>query len=933
MSLILSSTFLAGAAALVYEVLWVRLVTVELGHTAPAVASVLTAFMAGLAAGGWLGGRAADRRSPAGALRLYAALELCAGAAALASRPLLSAAGSWAVSAGVAGLSPASQAASAFVIAVAVLFVPSALLGASLPLLVRAAKPEGKPDAPLARVYGVNTLGAVLGCLAGGLWLLPAVGLKTALAWAAGADAAAAALAWVASRAADALAPKPAPRLRAVPWPPLLLLLATGAAAMACETAWTRALALLVGSTTYAFSAVLAIILVGLAAGSVAYGLRRNESSSGLARLLLILSGLVAAGLAAYDRLPWLLVTATGGRHPVLSAFAFSALLAGPPALLMGAVLPWAAALAAPARERLGRAVGALYAANTAGAIAGSCAAGLFLLPVLGWRGTLCAAALVYAAAAAALLHGRARALALLPAALALFGARGNPRLEASGMFLYAPYYASGSGFAEFTEDLSRDRVIFHETGRNATATVLESPHGERFLRVNGKTDASEGGDMATQLLLGYLPRLWGPEAPRSALVVGLGAGLTAAALADDAGLERLDVVEIEPAVARAARLFSRSNRAVLDDPRLRLVLADARQFLAAPGPRYDLIVSEPSNPWIAGVAYLFTKEAFALSRDRLSPGGVACQWFHSYHMRLEDFRLIARTFVSVFPHAALLSNGEADYFLLGSLEPLAPDFRRFQSAFGGGRRVGQDMARMARGLDEPFTLLTGTFVLGDADLRRWAGPGPLHEDDRPTLETDAPLSFHRASAGAVLSSLNSAKTSWMPPGTKDIVVHNSDLALLFAKAAEAALDAEKAPSAAGPISRALRLDPRSARAWTAYGRYLDAVGRDDEAAAALRKGAALGPSSPESRARLGIFLYAAGRPEQGRPELEAARRLMPGHPLACLGLGWMALEAGDRAGARAVLSEALSYPVPVVKLRADLANALKRAQGPEELP
>ncbi|MBI5597858.1 MAG: fused MFS/spermidine synthase [Elusimicrobia bacterium] len=926
MTLLLSSTFLAGAAALVYEVLWVRLVTISLGHTAPAVASVLTAFMGGLAAGGWLGGRAADRRSAAGALRLYAVLELCAGAAALASRPLLAAAGAWAVSVGAAGLEPKSQAACAFAIAVAILFVPSALLGASLPLLVRAAKADGKPDAPLGRIYGFNTLGAVAGCLAGGLWLLPALGLKAALAWAAGADALAAALAWRAARGCDGSAPLPSPARGTIPPGPAALLLATGAAAMACETAWTRALALLVGSTTYAFSAVLSVILVGLALGSLAYGRWRDEGSSGLARLLLLLSLLVVAGLAAYDRLPWLLVTATGGRHPVLSAFAFSALLAGPPALLMGALLPWSVALAAPARERIGRAVGALYAANTAGAIFGSAAAGLVLLPALGWRGTLCCAALAYAAAAAAQLRGRSRALALAPAALALLCLRGNPRLEASGMFLYAPYYASGSGFAEFTEDLSRDKVIFHETGRNATATVLESPHGERFLRVNGKTDASEGGDMATQLLLGYLPRLWGPEAPRSALVVGLGAGLTAAALADDAGLERLDVVEIEPAVARAARLFSRSNRAVLDDPRLRLVLADARQLLAAPGPRYDLIVSEPSNPWIAGVAYLFTREAFALSRDRLAPGGVATQWFHSYHMRVEDFQLVVRTFVSVFPHAVLLSNGEADYFLLGSQEPLAPDFRRFEAVFGDGERAGRDLSRMARGLDTPFTLLTGTFVLGDADLRRWAGAGPLHEDDRPTLETDAPLSFHRASAGAALASLNAAKTSWLPPGTKNILVRNRDLAQLFAKAAEAALDVEKAPSAAEPISRAMKLDPRSSRAWTAYGRFLDATGRDDEAEAALRNGVLFGPASPDAHARLGIFLYAAGDPARGWPELEAARRLMPGHPLACLGLGWMALESGDKAGARAVLSEALAQPVPEVRLRADLANALRIA-------
>ncbi|MBI3296564.1 MAG: fused MFS/spermidine synthase [Elusimicrobia bacterium] len=946
MRLILASTFLAGAAALVYEVLWVRLVTLSLGHTAPAVAAVLSAFMGGLAAGSWLGGRAADRRSPAAALRLYALIELAAAAAALASRPALEAASRAALAAGIVSLPPAPQAAAAFALSAAVLLLPAALLGASLPLLMAATKTSEAalprdnarsraPDEPLAALYGVNTLGAVLGCLACGLWLLPAFGLRRALLTGAALDVVAAGLAWAAARrlshkVPSSPAPGPGP---AVPTETLVLLAVTGAAAMACETAWTRAIAMLAGSTTYAFTAVLSLMLAGLALGSLTFSRRRRDSGAGLAALLSVLGLAVTAGLAAYDYLPFLLVRATGGAFPALSAFGFTALVVGPPAFLMGAILPWLAAMAAPENGRLGRAVGALYSANTAGAILGSAAAGLALLPLLGWRGTLAACAVLYAAAAAFLLARAGRraagAAALVPILLAAGSTRGNPRVEASGMFLYAPYYTYVKGYAEFVGDLSRDRVIFHETGPNATTTVLESPHGERFLRINGKTDASEGGDMTTQLLLGYLPRLWGPPAPRRALVVGLGAGLTASALAGERSLASLEVLEIEPAVARAAALFARSNRAVLDDPRLRLILADARQFLASPGPRYDLIVSEPSNPWIAGVAYLFTREAFALARRRLETGGVFCQWFHSYHMREEDFKLVVRTFRSEFPHSVLLYNGEADYFLLGSESPLAPDYARFESAFRSDPAFKDDMSRLARSLDDPFTLLVGTFVLGDEDLGRWAGDGPLHEDDRPTLETDAPRSFHRFNSKSILTSLNASKSSYLPPGVTNIVVRNAHLSRLFSKAAETVLDSEEPSQASDTVARALQLDPRSARAWTAYGRLLDVVGRDAEAAVALRKGASLAPDSAEARARLGIFLYGAGRPKEGKPELEAARRLMPGHPLACLGLGWMALEAGDLAGARLVLAEGMSYPIPELRLRSDLANALKRASAP----
>ncbi|TBR22904.1 hypothetical protein EPO15_06950 [bacterium] len=925
-----ASTLLAGAAALVFETLWVRLVTLHLGHTAPAVSAVLTAFMAGLAAGSWLAGRAADRRSRADCLRLYALCELGAGLLGLSMGPLLDAAGRAAVASGLTGLTPGTQAGATFLIAAPLLALPAAAMGASLPLLTRALGGGDSPEAALAPMYGLNTAGAMFGCLAAGLFLLPGLGLKRSLMLAAVCDGAASLLAWRAAAEADPAPVKPgaaAAGPSAAPGP-LFFLALTGAAAMACETAWARALALLAGSTVFAFTAVVAAVLAGLALGSLTFSRRRPESSGGLGVLLALLALAVALPLAAYDSLPFLLTRFRVGTAD--AAFLGAAFLAAPAALLMGAVLPWAVTLAAPAEARLGRAVGALYSANTAGAIVGAAAAGLVLLPGWGWRGTLAACAAGYAALGAVLLAraGRTGAAlaALAPGVLAVLVRSGNPRLEASGMFLYARYYREAPNAAEFAAELGRDRVIFHETGRDSTVTVLESPFNERFLRVNGKTDASEGGDMSTQLLLGYMPRLWGPAAPKRALDIGLGAGLTAAALAEDKGLEALDIVEIEPAVGRAAALFARSNRDVLSDPRVRLLFADARQVLAAPGPRYDLIVSEPSNPWIAGVSALFTREAFALGRRRLNPDGVFCQWFHSYHMRPDDFRLVARTFAAVFPHAVLLSNGEADYFLLGSESPLEPDFARFKAVYASDSVFRKDLKRLGTAFDQPFLLLTGTFALGDADLRRWAGEGPLHLDDRPTLESNAARSIGLASAGAILSGINAAKTAWSPPGTKNLDVRNSDLSLLFAKAAETMLDAEKAAGAQAPAERALKYDPKSGRAWTAYGRWLDAVDRDPEAFSALVKGAKLAPESPAGRARLGIFLYAKGNAKDARPELEAARRLEPGHPLACLGLGWMALEAHDKAAARLVLAEALARPVPSASLRADLSSALSAA-------
>ncbi|MEK7122867.1 MAG: fused MFS/spermidine synthase, partial [Patescibacteria group bacterium] len=362
-------------------------------------------------------GRAADRLSARDCLRLYAFCELGAGLLGLSMGPALDAAGRAVVAAGLTGLSPAGQAATTFLVAAPLLAVPAALMGASLPLLTRALRGMKAPEAALAPVYGLNTAGAMLGCVGAGLLLLPGLGLKGSLVLAAAMDAVAAGLAWRAAAGADAATPAPerpeAPRAAADP-APLAFLALTGAAAMACETAWARALALLAGSTVFAFTASVAVVLTGLALGSLAFSRRRPQGSARLGWLLAALALAVALPLAFYDTLPFAMTRVR--LTPADAAFLGAAVLAAPAALLMGAVLPWAVTLAAPAAARVGRSVGALYAANTAGAIVGAAAAGLVLLPSWGWRGTLAACAAGYAALAATLLARAGRPAAALAA-------------------------------------------------------------------------------------------------------------------------------------------------------------------------------------------------------------------------------------------------------------------------------------------------------------------------------------------------------------------------------------------------------------------------------------------------------------------------------------------------------------------------------------
>ncbi|MFH1725653.1 MAG: tetratricopeptide repeat protein, partial [Elusimicrobiota bacterium] len=742
---------------------------------------------------------------------------------------------------------------------------------------------------------------------------------------------------------------------------PAALLCAAGAAAMVCEVAWTRAFALLLGSTTYAFTVMLVTFLLGLALGSLAFHNARRRLSptwKGLAWVFAATALGVCAGLYLFDRLPYLFVrlyqAAEGKRELALPIqFVLCAGVMLPPAALMGAVFPWALAAARPGRVRIGSATGGYYAANTIGAIMGSAGAGLLLLPAAGPQGCLIAAVWTYAACALlSLALGLGLATAPAPGAtprpapkrrLALataFGAAAllaaatwlrpewDPRLLASGVFIYAPHFARASGFGEFRKDLSRDRVLLHSTGRNATVTVFEDPWGERYMRVNGKTDASEGGDMGTQLLLGYLPLLVHGGEPRRALVVGLGAGLTAGALASEPRLEAIEAVEIESAVVDGARMFSRANRGVLADPRLRLRLADARQFLAAPGGRYDIISSEPSNPWIAGIAYLYTQEAFALARDRLEEDGVFCQWFHSYFMTEEDFRMVVRTFLSVFPHAMLMSNGEADYFLLGSKSPWSIDYAALLRAFSENPALRQDLPRLGPGFDHPFTLMTSTFVLGDADLRRYAQGAPLHTDDRPTLEFSAARSIHFPGTDIIRERLRDAKTVFLPEGLRGLRITDRERALVFNKTCESLLNAGLPERARQALSRAMEYGPRDARTWTNAGRLRLELGRPKEALRAFRKAVALDPRDARARIRLGQLLAAGGRNREALAHFKEALALSPEHPLASLEAGRMYLDAGRDEDARRVLGAALRRPIPDSGVRRRLAEALRRAGG-----
>lgn len=745
--------FFSGLTGLLYEVVWIRAAGTVLGNSTAAVGTVVGVYMAGLALGARFGGRAADRRSGLALLRFYGLVEAGVAVGALLVPFVLDAA---------APLFRGFPLRVALV--VAVLAVPSILMGATLPILARFLAPQASSSAAAAgTAYALNTFGGVAGTLAAGFWLLPTLGLRstTLLATTANAALAGAAL-WMSRGGAGALEPAVA-STSSVPRPVQLLVAVSGFAALVYEVAWTRLIVLAVGSTVYSFTIVLAVFIFGLAAGS-ALGARfvdrARSPAIGLAGLQLGIGLLALATLPLLAELPvyfgGVMEALQKGYDVLLLAQAgLTAALLLPPTLLMGAVFPLACRWAAPAEGEVGRRVAAVYSWNTLGAIAGSLVATFILLPAAGpGVAVKGAVALNLLAAAVLFLQSGSRGLLALPAAglagLLLIGPL-DARLLSSGAYLYGSTTRREAGQSGVSVRRHLESVELVDSAWDAYGLVTVhriGAGGDLAMRINGKVDASTWqGDMTTQQLLAHLPLLQHP-APRRVLVVGLGAGVTAG-VAAGYDVERVDCVELSPAVAAAARHFAAFNGDVLRNPKLRLTIGDGRRFIQGSAELYDAIICEPSNLWLSGMATLFTQEFFREAAGRLAPGGVFCQWIHGYRLSADDFRSVLRTFYSVFPGGGVWELQPAgDYLLLGTTE-------KRKTAWPGFAARAQEKAELHRELRDLFhpagVSLAGAFVADAAAVKAATGDGDRLSDDLSRIEYTAPRSVYAGDRPGIL--------------------------------------------------------------------------------------------------------------------------------------------------------------------------------------
>lgn len=755
---------ISGAAGLMYEIAWSKQLSYLLGSSLHSVATVVAAFLGGLALGARFLGVPLSRRGQGA--RTYALLEVGVSVLGLALLPLLRALDP------VVGMLYQSLGGESAAFALArlglltlVLIPPAALMGATLPVLVAHLEKDLVGSA-LARLYAINTLGAVAGSVFAGFVLMPMLGLSATTMAAAGLNVLAAGIAGWSSRASRH-SPRDPIRVRSINrlLDPLEhgvmvgLFAVSGFAALTFQGAWVRLFGLILGSSVYSFAGVLGLYLLGLALGSalVANVLQRMATLRGFGMLQMGIAASSALGLLVFQRLPqqmFDLSNAVGADWGLLTlaqlALVAEVLLV--PCVLLGAVFPVATRLLQ--REDGGHAVGTAYAVNTVGTIAGSLVAGFFLIPALGVQGTQVLSIMLTAllgVIALGLGHRRSPVPpnALL-AALGLFAVtfvatvlapRWDPVLMSAGTYrpfhaanLESSFRASGETGEAVRTVAAAQRVLYYRDGINASVLVATDQDSiRRWMRVGGKIDASTG-DMTTQVLLGLLPAALADSAART-LVVGHGSGFTAAAaLAGGAG--PTDIVELERGVIEGSRFFHAPGEDPLDDPRVTLHMDDARTLLAHGRGRYGLIISEPSNPWIAGVNNLFTVDFYERVRRRLEPDGVFCQWVQLYELSPQTFGSMVGSFLKVFPDAQMFCIWRSSDLILISAPPGRPLSLRRLSTPVARRQL--ELARIGGGDAAPEKL--ATFYSTPLRYLTPLSVGvPLNRDDRPYVEYRAP--------------------------------------------------------------------------------------------------------------------------------------------------------------------------------------------------
>ena len=979
--------FFSGTAGLLYQVVWTRMLTQIFGNTTYAIATVLSAFMAGLAIGSYVFGKIADRGK--NDFLLYGILEAGVGVYGFAVPWLFTLAQR--VYGPIFGLNeshPFLFNLVLFGLSFVLLVFPTLLIGATLPVLsrffVRSFAQFGRRVGDL---YATNTLGAVIGCAAAGFFFIPTLGMRATVFLAAAMNLVIALLILIADRlrdkapqtlAADAASVEAAPpsleaSSSSLRWIILLSFALSGFASLVYENAWTRALTLVIGSSIYSFTTMLVTFLIGLALGGFIYARFMGEREARLSTFGLIELWVGLAALATiplFERLPLIFVRLLQGFGDTFTVFLYlqvflSALVMFIPTVLLGMTFPLVARLFTQSLYRVGSGVGSSYSANTVGAVVGAFAGGFILIPNIGVQNTIIFAVVMNLVIGCWLVLSDPR-LAQLPryalgaSVLVLAVAvpfrmpRWDRHILTSGVTIYNDRYEGLPTDSLRIEDMKRDDVLYYKEGLTTTVSVHRITGSEYlYFKSNGKIDGSYG-DALSQLMTSYIPMMLHPKAEQ-ALTIGLGTGMSAKALATFKSLKEIEVIEIEPAMIEASKFFDRAwvpmeklpanvdlpadgsesrvwydrseNRlyykgvmeeeersrlmklsedkdyrgavdrlyryarhsrhsSVLEDPRVRVIPTDGRNYILATPKFYDVITAEPSNPWIAGIANLYTREFYRVINSKIKDDGVFAQWIHNYSMSPDDFRMVFRTFAEAFPHVSLWSMKESDFLLIGSRRPRAFDYAAVKAIYDQNAMLRSDLDYL--GLSDVYAV-QGFYRMDRETMLKFSKGADINTDDGAELEFSAPKNLRRPTT-TLNQRLMAPHLAEGPPWLKNGRPAEVTEALHHYYLAESYSASVAQSRALKELEDAIRLDPKNPKFHLLQAKVLLDQDKSSEGAKALLKALDLDRSAATQVLAMSDELYLPDAKEvYGKVIALGTQEVLP-----YLGLGNIALHGGD---------------------------------------
>lgn len=784
--------FASGSCALIYESLWMRSFGLIFGNTTHAVAAILAVFMGGLAFGSFLTSRLHFKQT----IKAYAVVELGIGTFALLTIPLLYFLPSWyGVFARAHSLSPVAELLCRLIGATLILMPPTTLLGMTFPLLIEFLTRSGRNFyVNMGFLYRTNTLGGAFGVFLVTFILMPLMGKLATFILAASTNLAIGLLAWNwgkdlqdgsqrksqakgTQRISPAQSEEPASGSREnLPLIFLLTAFTTGLFSFGLEILWTRSLALVIGSSIYSFNIMLIALLVGIVMGArfyEGYWPKIRNPTRWLSVLVLLVGLLCLVDVTLIGFLPvlsfaliktlpdsFLLNEGSG----FLLCFLTMLLVTLP----LGFLFPLLTHFMKLTRHSPQKISSHLYIWNTLGTIVGSFGTAFLLVPRFGMQTSFVLLAALPLVLGLWYLCGslhwsmvlRTGALimcALICLILVRWYQPWDLYMMTAGIYRYGIDWRDGIKTAWELPEFLRNgrRILFYKEGNEGVVCVNQSGD-ERTISVNGKTDGGNGQDVITQRLIAHVPLMLHPN-PERALVIGWGTGSTAGSAGLYPSLKQIDCVEIEPLMFACRNFFTDINHEIAADPRFKIYIQDGRNYLLTTPTAYDVILSEPSNPWITGVSNLFTKDFYSISKSRLRPGGIFCQWFHYYNVSLQDMRVQIRTFAKSFPYASVwlvpprpVDMGTpvlfGDILFIGSDKPYHLDYERVRHWYGD-KAIREDLVPLG-GVEDELAFLSNYFMNRE-DMLRFGNGAPDNTDNFPYLEFSAPKRLYLAQAEA----------------------------------------------------------------------------------------------------------------------------------------------------------------------------------------